>query len=102
MGAQVRGGERGTLCAYFDRIARDARGRTQVDGGAALSDDAAKDRALRRTGLGDFLAARPFRLFNVAQIDGPPCASAVAFRPRLLERYAVTTSNFCFSEYVAI
>ncbi|WP_399281421.1 ArdC-like ssDNA-binding domain-containing protein [Variovorax beijingensis] len=31
MGAQVRRGERETLCAYFARIARDARGGTQVD-----------------------------------------------------------------------
>lgn len=72
MGAQVRRGKRGTLCAYFDQIARDARGGTLVDGGVALSDDGAKDRALRRTGLGDFLAARPCWDFDVAQIDGLP------------------------------
>ncbi|WP_413743212.1 ArdC-like ssDNA-binding domain-containing protein [Variovorax paradoxus] len=37
MGAQVREGERGTLCAYFDRITRDARGGTQVDAATAAA-----------------------------------------------------------------
>jgi antirestriction protein ArdC len=72
-GAQVRRGERGVLCAHFERK---ARGR--VIGGepsasiAPDSDDEMADASSPQSARGSFLLCRPFWLFNVAQIDGLP------------------------------
>lgn len=71
LGAQVRKGERGVLCAHFERRARE--GRREADdevvsqGGA--DEDAVAGRSGARAGL---LVCRPFWLFNLAQIDGLP------------------------------
>lgn len=54
LGAQVRQGERGVLCAQFERAGGQGNG---------APDTGPQDR---------FLRCRPFWLFNVAQVDGLP------------------------------
>jgi len=70
LGAQVRKGERGVLCAHFERRARDGRG--DVDGvlpvGGAGEEAVAADSGARA----GVLMCLPFWLFNAAQIDGLP------------------------------
>jgi antirestriction protein ArdC len=70
LGAQVRRGERGVLCAHFERRARERRG----DADNVLSQGGTDEEAMAadagvRAGV---LLCRPFWLFNVAQIDGLP------------------------------
>jgi len=70
LGAQVRQGERGVLCAHFERRARGRGG----DADDVLSEDGVDEEPLTassgaRAGV---LLCRPFWLFNLAQIDGLP------------------------------
>lgn len=70
LGAQVRKGERGVLCAHFERKARKRR----EDLDDVLSEGGADEEAVTadsgaRAGV---LLCLPFWLFNVAQIDGLP------------------------------
>ncbi|MBT2336525.1 DUF1738 domain-containing protein [Variovorax paradoxus] len=70
LGAQVRKGERGVLCAHFERRARERRG----DADDVLSQGGTDEEAMAadagaRAGV---LLCLPFWLFNVAQIDGLP------------------------------
>jgi antirestriction protein ArdC len=57
LGAQVRKGEKATMCAYFEMVKRKGNE-------AAAQDDEGKG--------GYFPMCKPFWLFNVAQIDGLP------------------------------
>jgi antirestriction protein ArdC len=70
LGAQVRHGERGVLCAHFERRARE-RGDDVDD---ILSEGGVDEEALTaRSGVrAGVLLCRPFWLFNLAQIDGLP------------------------------
>ncbi|MDQ0044599.1 antirestriction protein ArdC [Variovorax boronicumulans] len=70
LGAQVRKGERGVLCAHFERRARERRGEADD----ALSEGSVDEEVVTpdagaRAGV---LLCLPFWLFNVAQIDGLP------------------------------
>ncbi|WP_256221885.1 ArdC-like ssDNA-binding domain-containing protein [Variovorax sp. OK605] len=70
LGAQVLKGERGVLCAHFERRARERRG----DADDVLSQGGTDEEAMTagagaRAGV---LLCLPFWLFNVAQIDGLP------------------------------
>ncbi|MGJ7609300.1 ArdC family protein, partial [Variovorax sp. LT1R20] len=70
LGGQVRKGERGVLCAHFERRARECRD----DADEVLSEGGTDEEAMAassgaRAGV---LLCRPFWLFNVAQIDGLP------------------------------
>ncbi|MDH6170073.1 antirestriction protein ArdC [Variovorax boronicumulans] len=70
LGAQVRKGERGVLCAHFERKARERRG----DADDVLSQGGTDEEAMAadagaRAGV---LLCLPFWLFNAAQIDGLP------------------------------
>jgi len=58
MGAQVRKGEKGVMCAYFEMVKK--------KGGDVDQDGADEE------GRGFFPMCKPFWLFNVAQIDGLP------------------------------
>ena len=74
LGAQVRKGERGVMCAHFERRAR--RGEDAADHEANVQDGEEEGRAHegRDEGLsGGFLLCMPFWVFNVAQIEGLPC-----------------------------
>lgn len=62
LGAQVRKGEHGVLCAQFERDG--GRGDGEPGGGPQ----------------GGFLRCRPFWLFNVAQVDGLPARCLAACR----------------------
>lgn len=70
LGAQVRHGERGVLCAHFERRAR-APG---DDADEVLAQGGVDEEALRRSSgaRAGVLLCRPFWLFNLAQIDGLP------------------------------
>ncbi|CAN7776974.1 zincin-like metallopeptidase domain-containing protein [Variovorax sp. LjRoot175] len=73
MGAQVRKGERGVMCAHFERRARRAEDAVHA---ADVQDGEEEGRAEagRDAGLsGGVLLCMPFWVFNVAQIDGLPC-----------------------------
>ena len=70
LGAQVRQGERGVLCAHFERRARGRGG----DADDVLPEHGVDEEPLTassgaRAGV---LLCRPFWLFNLAQIDGLP------------------------------
>lgn len=70
LGAQVRQGERGVLCAHFERRARarlDDTDDVLAEGG--VDEEALTARSGARAGV---LLCRPFWLFNLAQIDGLP------------------------------
>ncbi|MBT2337139.1 DUF1738 domain-containing protein [Variovorax paradoxus] len=70
VGAQVRKGERATVCVHFER---QARGDLEAVGAATVQDHEEEEGGTgRRLRRGDFLLARPFWVFNVAQIDGLP------------------------------
>ncbi|CAN7324100.1 ArdC family protein [Variovorax sp. LjRoot178] len=66
--AQVRKGERGVLCAHFERRAR--RGE-DADGAANVQAGEEEGRA-EEASRGGVLLCMPFWVFNVAQIDGLP------------------------------
>lgn len=68
LGAQVRKGERGVMCAHFERKAR--RGEDAEDD-ASVHDGEEEGRA-QEVSRGDVLLCMPFWVFNVAQIDGLP------------------------------
>jgi antirestriction protein ArdC len=68
LGAQVRKGERAVMCAHFERKAR----RGQDDDGAPATRDGEEEGRAEDTARGGVLLARPFWVFNVAQIDGLP------------------------------
>lgn len=70
LGGQVRKGERGVLCAHFERRARERRGDADdvLSQGGTDEETMAAD-AGARAGV---LLCLPFWLFNVAQIDGLP------------------------------
>jgi len=70
LGAQVRQGERGVLCAHFERSARE-RGddADEVLAKGGVDEEALTASAGARAGV---LLCRPFWLFNLAQIDGLP------------------------------
>lgn len=75
LGAQVRKGEHGVMCAHFERVARDAvRGARAaggaIEGGPDVGDGDGGEGADARAGF--VLRCRPFWLFNVAQVDGLP------------------------------
>ncbi|CAN7775263.1 zincin-like metallopeptidase domain-containing protein [Variovorax sp. LjRoot84] len=80
MGAQVRKGERGVLCAHFERrFERRARRGEDADDAANVQAGEEEGRAEegrdegRDEGLGGgVLLCMPFWVFNVAQIDGLP------------------------------
>ena len=68
LGAQVRKGERAVTCANFERQARQVQ---QGEGSASrLHGD--EEGAAQAVPLGGSVVARPFWVFNVAQIDGLP------------------------------
>ena len=70
LGAQVRKGERGVLCAHFERTARERRDDAdEVLSEGGVDEGAVTAEAGARAGV---LLCRPFWLFNVAQIDGLP------------------------------
>ena len=70
VGAQVRKGERGVLCAHFERRARERRDDAdEVLSEGGMDEGAVTAEAGARAGV---LLCRPFWLFNVAQIDGLP------------------------------
>ncbi|MDQ0081360.1 antirestriction protein ArdC [Variovorax boronicumulans] len=70
VGAQVRKGERGVLCAHFERMARERRDDAdEVLSEGGMDEGAVTAEAGARAGV---LLCRPFWLFNVAQIDGLP------------------------------
>ena len=74
LGAQVRKGERGLMCAYFERIAG-----AQVETGQAAAVEEGRDqdpegRRTQETPRDGTLLCKPFWVFNAAQIDGLPCA----------------------------
>jgi antirestriction protein ArdC len=68
LGAQVRKGERGVMCAHFERKAR--RGEDAED--AASVHDGEEEGRAQEVSRGDVLLCMPFWVFNVAQIDGLP------------------------------
>ena len=59
MGAHVRKGEKGVMCAYFEMVKRKGNEPAEQDG-----DEEGRD--------GFFPMCKPFWLFNVAQIEGLP------------------------------
>ncbi len=63
IGAQVRKGETGTMCVYFDMLKRKGAGAATGTGTGTGADD--EEASL-------FPMCKPFWLFNVAQIDGLP------------------------------
>ena len=70
LGGQVRKGERGVLCAHFERRARERRGEADdalSEGG--VDEEVMAANAGARAGV---LLCLPFWVFNVAQIDGLP------------------------------
>ncbi|WP_306882344.1 ArdC family protein [Variovorax boronicumulans] len=70
LGAQVRKGERGVLCAHFERRARERRGEAdEALSEGSVDEEAVTPDAGARAGV---LLCLPFWLFNVAQIDGLP------------------------------
>jgi antirestriction protein ArdC len=71
LGAQVRRGERAVMCAHFERKACQASKEPDGDGSASVQDGVEEGRA-EEASRGGVLLARPFWLFNVAQIDGLP------------------------------
>jgi antirestriction protein ArdC len=68
LGAQVRKGERAVMCAHFERKA----GKMQEGDGVASVPDGEEEGEAEEAPRGGFLVARPFWVFNVAQIDGLP------------------------------
>jgi antirestriction protein ArdC len=77
MGAQVRKGERGVMCAHFERRARRDQAAVHaanVQGGEEEGRAQQGRDEGREEGIGGgVLLCMPFWLFNVAQIDGLPC-----------------------------
>jgi len=71
LGAQVRKGERAVMCAHFERKARRSREGPDADGAATVQDGEEEGRA-EEAPRGGVLLARPFWVFNIAQIDGLP------------------------------
>jgi antirestriction protein ArdC len=71
MGAQVRKGERAVMCAHFERKARESRKGEEPNAAATLQ-DGERVREADEAPRGGVLLARPFWVFNVAQIDGLP------------------------------
>ena len=70
LGAQVRKGEKGVLCAHFERKAAKAGNARGAEKGADRAEEAGPDDDEGR--LGGVLLCMPFWVFNVAQIDGLP------------------------------
>jgi len=78
MGAQVRKGERGVMCAHFERRARrgdDAVQTANVQDGEdeGRAEEERKDQGKDHGFGGGVVLCMPFWVFNVAQIDGLPC-----------------------------
>ena len=77
LGAHVRKGERGVMCAHFERRARRDEAAAHAanvhdreeEGRAEEGRDEGKEQGLG----GGVLLCLPFWVFNVAQIDGLPC-----------------------------
>jgi antirestriction protein ArdC len=70
LGAQVRKGERAVMCAHFERHAGQAQAGHDAVSLREGEDEGRAEKARRA----ELLLARPFWLFNVAQIDGLPPA----------------------------
>ncbi|NDZ17201.1 hypothetical protein C7T35_37480 [Variovorax sp. WS11] len=68
LGAQVRKGERAVMCAHFERKA----GQANDGDGAECGPDGEEEGRAEESPRGGVLLARPFWVFNVAQIDGLP------------------------------
>jgi antirestriction protein ArdC len=68
LGAQVRKGERGVMCAHFERKARRGEDPEDAANVHAGEDEGRADDASRTS----VLLCMPFWVFNVAQIDGLP------------------------------
>lgn len=70
LGAQVRKGQRGVLCAHFERRVRERRDEDdEILSEGEMDESAVAASSDARAGV---LLCRPFWLFNVAQIDGLP------------------------------
>jgi len=70
LGAQIRHGERGVLCAHFERRAREpGDDADEVLAHGGVDEEALTSSSGARAGM---LLCRPFWLFNLAQIDGVP------------------------------